>query len=132
MESYFSFSFAINDLQFSFAIMNFSPVVKIYSFYAILQENGINAELGLAASEDAILDTLSERAEKEIVSGDLNEKNLIGHCAPFLSKLCRNYNLMQNVITSNPTHTTQIHTSNDENNWEVVVRTLKAFHFQKP
>ncbi|XP_048321427.2 condensin-1 complex subunit CAP-D2 isoform X3 [Ziziphus jujuba] len=59
------------------------------------KENGINAELGLAASEDAILDTLSERAEKEIISGDFNEKNLIGHCATFLSKLCRNFSLMQ-------------------------------------
>ncbi|XP_055808723.1 condensin-1 complex subunit CAP-D2 [Solanum dulcamara] len=59
------------------------------------KDNGINAELGLAASEDAFLDTLSERAEKEIVSGLSCEKNLIGHCAPFLSKLCRNYGLMQ-------------------------------------
>lgn len=80
------------------------------SFYSILQENGINAELGLAASEDAILDTLSERAEREIVSGDLNEKNLIGHCAPFLSKLCRNFNLMQKVIA----------------NYEVVVRNTES------
>ncbi|XP_052175354.1 condensin-1 complex subunit CAP-D2 [Diospyros lotus] len=59
------------------------------------KENGINAELGLAASEDAMLDTLSERAEKEIVSGGSIDKSLIGHCAPFLSKLCRNFNLMQ-------------------------------------
>ncbi|MCD7446306.1 hypothetical protein HAX54_000116 [Datura stramonium] len=59
------------------------------------KDNGINAELGLAASEDAFLDTLSERAEKEIVSGGSCERNLIGHCAPFLSKLCRNYSLMQ-------------------------------------
>ncbi|XP_059295727.1 condensin-1 complex subunit CAP-D2 [Lycium ferocissimum] len=59
------------------------------------KDNGINAELGLAASEDAFLDTLSERAEKEIVSGSSCERNLIGHCAPFLSKLCRNYTLMQ-------------------------------------
>ncbi|KAA8518000.1 hypothetical protein F0562_015474 [Nyssa sinensis] len=58
-------------------------------------DNGINAELGLAASEDAILDTLSERAEKEIVSGGSPVKNLIGHCAPFLAKLCRNFSLMQ-------------------------------------
>lgn len=63
-----------------------------------MQDNGINAELGLAASEDAMLDTLSERAEKEIVSGVSNEKNLIGHCAPFLSKICRNFSLMQKVI----------------------------------
>lgn len=60
-----------------------------------VKENGINAELGLAASEDAILDSLSERAEKEIISGGSAEKNLIGHCAPFLSKLCRNFSLMQ-------------------------------------
>ncbi|CAN4109193.1 unnamed protein product [Withania somnifera] len=59
------------------------------------KDNGINAELGLAASEDAFLDTLSEKAEKEIVSGGSRERNLIGHCAPFLSKLCRNYSLMQ-------------------------------------
>ncbi|XP_062112016.1 condensin-1 complex subunit CAP-D2 isoform X2 [Humulus lupulus] len=59
------------------------------------KENGISAELGLAASEDAILDTLSERAEKEIVSGSFDEKNLIGCCAPFLTKICRNFSLMQ-------------------------------------
>ncbi|KAL5546545.1 hypothetical protein UlMin_006232 [Ulmus minor] len=58
------------------------------------KDNGISAELGLAASEDAILDTLTERAEKEIVSGGFDEKNLIGHCATFLSKLCRNFSLM--------------------------------------
>ncbi|XP_058107000.1 condensin-1 complex subunit CAP-D2 [Magnolia sinica] len=60
-----------------------------------VKENGINAELGLAASEDAILDALSERAEKEIVSGSSVDKSLIGCCAPFLSKLCRNFCLMQ-------------------------------------
>ncbi|GFY84745.1 binding protein [Actinidia rufa] len=32
------------------------------------KDNSINAELGIAASEDAMLDTLSERTEKEIVS----------------------------------------------------------------
>lgn len=58
-------------------------------------KESINAELGLAASEDAILDTLSDKAEKEIISGGSNEKNLIGHCALFLSKLCRNFHLMQ-------------------------------------
>jgi condensin complex subunit 1 len=63
-----------------------------------LQEIGINAELGLTASEDAILDTLSDKAEKEIVCGGSTEKNLIGHCALFLSKLCRNFSLMQKVI----------------------------------
>ncbi|KAL3637175.1 Condensin-1 complex subunit CAP-D2 [Castilleja foliolosa] len=55
----------------------------------------ISSELGLAASEDAILDSLAERAEKEIVFGGSTGKNLIGHCAPFLSKLCRNFSLMQ-------------------------------------
>ncbi|KAM7260107.1 hypothetical protein ACFE04_015848 [Oxalis oulophora] len=59
------------------------------------KDNSINAELGLAASEDAKLDMLSERAEKEIVSGDSSEKNLIGQVADFLSKLCRNFSLMQ-------------------------------------
>ncbi|KAI8559174.1 hypothetical protein RHMOL_Rhmol04G0152700 [Rhododendron molle] len=59
------------------------------------KDNGINAELGVAASEDAMLDTLSERTEKEIVSGGSTGKNLIGHCASFLSKLCRNFSLMQ-------------------------------------
>ncbi|XP_076908529.1 condensin-1 complex subunit CAP-D2-like [Bidens hawaiensis] len=59
------------------------------------KEDDINAELGVAATEDAVLDILSERAEKEIVSGASVEKNLIGYCAPFLSKLCRNFNLMQ-------------------------------------
>ncbi|XP_057947732.1 condensin-1 complex subunit CAP-D2 isoform X2 [Malania oleifera] len=59
------------------------------------KDDGINAELGLAASDDAILDMLSERAEKEIVSCVSAEKNLIAHCAPFLSKLCRNFSLMQ-------------------------------------
>ncbi|KAL6997628.1 Condensin-1 complex subunit CAP-D2 [Sarracenia purpurea var. burkii] len=59
------------------------------------KDNGINAELGIAASEDAMLDTLSERTEKEIVSGGSSEKNLIGHCATFLSKVCRNFSLMQ-------------------------------------
>nr|XP_043621850.1 condensin complex subunit 1 [Erigeron canadensis] len=58
------------------------------------KEDDINAELGVAASEDALLDILSERAEKEIV-GASTGKNLIGHCAPFLSKLCRNFSLMQ-------------------------------------
>lgn len=91
-------------------ILNFSPVICKDFFYSILQENGINAELGLAASEDAILDTLSERAEKEIISGDFDEKNLIGHCASFLSKLCRNFSLMQKVIALIP-HLPQTNTS---------------------
>lgn len=54
----------------------------------------INAELG-GMYEDAIIDSLSERAEKEIVSGGSTEKNIIGHCAPILPKICRNFNLMQ-------------------------------------
>ncbi|XP_044478360.1 condensin complex subunit 1-like [Mangifera indica] len=58
-------------------------------------DSSINAELGLAASEEAILDTLTERAEKEIVSGASNDKNLIGQCGQFLSRLCRNFSLMQ-------------------------------------
>ncbi|KAK7279107.1 hypothetical protein RJT34_24151 [Clitoria ternatea] len=59
------------------------------------KDNDINAELGFSASEDAALDALFEKAEKEIVSGGSNEKNLIGICATFLSKLCRNFGLMQ-------------------------------------
>ncbi|XP_019431612.1 PREDICTED: condensin complex subunit 1-like [Lupinus angustifolius] len=59
------------------------------------KDSDINAELGFAASEDAALDALFEKAEKEIVSGGSNEKNLIGICATFLSKLCRNFGLMQ-------------------------------------
>ncbi|KAK9726023.1 hypothetical protein RND81_05G185100 [Saponaria officinalis] len=59
------------------------------------KDGGINAELGVAASEDAILDSLADRAEKEILSGGSREKNLLGYCAPFLSKICRNFNLMQ-------------------------------------
>ncbi|KAG4402270.1 hypothetical protein GLYMA_02G157700v4 [Glycine max] len=59
------------------------------------KDNDINAELGFAASEDAALDALFEKAEKEIVSGGSNEKNLIGICATFLSKLCKNLGLMQ-------------------------------------
>ncbi|KAG2258225.1 hypothetical protein Bca52824_077519 [Brassica carinata] len=63
------------------------------------QENhSINAELGLAASDDALLDTLAERAEREIVSGGSGEKNLIGDCATFLSKLCRNFSVLQKRI----------------------------------
>ncbi|KAI4381539.1 hypothetical protein MLD38_007604 [Melastoma candidum] len=59
------------------------------------REHGINAELGLAASEDALLDSLAEKAENEIVSGSFTSKNLIGACAPFLSKLCRNFVFLQ-------------------------------------
>ncbi|KAG9458101.1 hypothetical protein H6P81_002609 [Aristolochia fimbriata] len=59
------------------------------------KESGINAELGITASEDAELDALSDRAEKEIVSCGYAVKNLIGYCAPFISKLCRSFTLMQ-------------------------------------
>lgn len=59
------------------------------------KENGISAELGLAASEDAFLDSLAEGAESEIISSSSSVKNLIGSCASFLSKLCRNFGLMQ-------------------------------------
>ncbi|XP_009139047.2 condensin complex subunit 1 isoform X1 [Brassica rapa] len=62
---------------------------------AAQENNSINAELGLAASDDALLDTLAERAEREIVSGGSGEKNLIGDCATFLSKLCRNFSVLQ-------------------------------------
>lgn len=40
---------------------------------------------------------LAERTEKEIVSGGSSEKNLIGDSASFVSKLCRNFTLMQKV-----------------------------------
>lgn len=63
-----------------------------------LQDNDISKELGLAASEDAALDALFEKAEKEIISGRSDEKNLVGICTTFLSKLCRNLGLMQKVI----------------------------------
>ncbi|ERN16221.1 hypothetical protein AMTRI_Chr01g129540 [Amborella trichopoda] len=59
------------------------------------QDNNINAELGINASDDAKLDSLSEKAEKEIVSGNNAGKNLIGLCAPVLTKLCRNFSLVQ-------------------------------------
>lgn len=59
------------------------------------KDTGINAELGVAASEDAVLDMLADRAEKEIISGNSAQKHLLGYCAPFLSKLCRNFGLMQ-------------------------------------
>ncbi|CAN1752631.1 Condensin-1 complex subunit CAP-D2 [Linum perenne] len=60
-----------------------------------LKDDNINDELGVSASEDAIIDSISERTEKEIVSGGSIDKNLLGLCAPFLSKLCRNFTLMQ-------------------------------------
>ncbi|KAK8460996.1 hypothetical protein SEVIR_2G431300v4 [Setaria viridis] len=58
------------------------------------EAQGINAELGLGATIDIAIESLAERAEKEIVCCS-SEKNLIGHCGPFLSKLCRNLTLLQ-------------------------------------
>lgn len=76
----------------------FLKVIVNPSIFLLLQESGINAELGLACTDDSVLDILSERAEKEIVSAGSVEKNLIGPCGPFLSKLCRNITLMQKVM----------------------------------
>lgn len=81
-------------VSFEEVAVTFIFICLTYSF----QDNGINAELGLAASEDAMLDGLVERAEKEIISGGNTGKNLIGHSGSFLSKLCRNFSLMQKVI----------------------------------
>lgn len=55
----------------------------------------IDAELGLAASEDARLDSLMEKTEFEIISGESNRKFLIGAMAPIVAKICRNSSLMQ-------------------------------------
>ncbi|KAL6657434.1 hypothetical protein ACP70R_005214 [Stipagrostis hirtigluma subsp. patula] len=60
------------------------------------EAQGINAELGLGATTDIAIDSLAERAEKEIVCSS-SEKNLVGHCGPFLSKLCRNLALLQKL-----------------------------------
>lgn len=60
------------------------------------QAQGINAELGLGATIDIAIEFLAEKAEKEIVCS--SGKNLIGHCGPFLSKLCRNLAFLQKVI----------------------------------
>ncbi|KAL5197064.1 hypothetical protein ABZP36_000576 [Zizania latifolia] len=59
-----------------------------------LEAQGINAELGLGATIDIAIESLAEKAEREIVSGS-SEKHLIGHCGPFLAKLCRNLTLLQ-------------------------------------
>ncbi|XP_049933825.1 condensin-1 complex subunit CAP-D2-like [Nymphaea colorata] len=59
------------------------------------KENAINRGLGLADSDDARLDSLSEQAEKDIISGGSTDKNLIGLCAPLVAKLCRNFGSMQ-------------------------------------
>ncbi|XP_051213914.1 condensin-1 complex subunit CAP-D2 [Lolium perenne] len=58
------------------------------------EAQGINAELGLGATVDIAIESLAEQAEREIVSCSC-EKNLIGHCGPFISKLCRNPTLLQ-------------------------------------
>lgn len=58
------------------------------------EAQGINAELGLGATVDIAIESLAERAEREIISSSC-EKNLIGYCGPFLSKLCRNLTLLQ-------------------------------------
>lgn len=76
--------------------MSFTQLLFKPSFF-YFQDAGINAELGITASEDAVLDILAEAAEKEIVSGGSNTKHLIGSCAHFLTKLCRNFGLMQKV-----------------------------------
>ena len=62
-----------------------------------MQEENINAELGVAASVDARIDTLQERAEKDILSVDQSRKFLIGSCAPLVAKIARNFSLMQEV-----------------------------------
>ncbi|KAF0907364.1 hypothetical protein E2562_015859 [Oryza meyeriana var. granulata] len=59
------------------------------------EAQGINAELGLGATVDIAIESLAEKAEREIVSSGSSEKNLIGHCGPFLAKLCRNLTLLQ-------------------------------------
>jgi condensin complex subunit 1 len=66
----------------------------------MVQVENIDAELGLAASEDARLDSLLERTESEIISGESNEKFLIGSKAPIVAKICRNSSLMQQVMAS--------------------------------
>jgi condensin complex subunit 1 len=58
----------------------------------------INAELGLAASEDARIDVLLEKTEKEIISGEESRRFLIGFMAPIVAKVCRNSGLMQQVL----------------------------------
>jgi len=64
--------------------------------FTLQQAQGINAELGLGATIDIAIESLAERAEKEIVCCS-SEKNLIGHCGPFLSKFCSNLTLLQKV-----------------------------------
>lgn len=63
----------------------------------MVQVESIDAELGLAASEDARLDSLLEKAESEIISGESSRTFLIGAMAPIVAKICRNSGLMQQV-----------------------------------
>ncbi|XP_024390641.1 condensin-1 complex subunit CAP-D2 isoform X6 [Physcomitrium patens] len=55
----------------------------------------IDTELGMAASEDARIDSLLERTAIEIISGDRSQKFLIDDMAPIVAKICRNSGLMQ-------------------------------------
>ncbi|KAG0620104.1 hypothetical protein M758_4G189600 [Ceratodon purpureus] len=57
--------------------------------------DSIDAELGLAASEDARIDSLLEKTESEIIFGESNKRFLIGAMAPIVAKTCRNLSLMQ-------------------------------------
>eukprot|EP00250_Pteridium_aquilinum_P008672 c18119_g1_i1 orf=229-4548(+) len=59
------------------------------------KEENISAELGVAASEDARIDVLQERTEKDIVSGGYSRKFLISSCAPLVAKVARNFSLLQ-------------------------------------
>ncbi|KAI5084153.1 hypothetical protein GOP47_0000322 [Adiantum capillus-veneris] len=59
------------------------------------KEENINAELGVAASEDVRIDILHERTEKDILSGGQSRKFLIGSCAPLVAKVARNFTLLQ-------------------------------------
>ncbi|XP_024543850.1 condensin complex subunit 1 isoform X1 [Selaginella moellendorffii] len=59
------------------------------------KDEGINAELGVAAAEDVKLDYLLEKAEREIVSGSETRKLLIGSISPLVSKLCKNSTVLQ-------------------------------------
>lgn len=65
-----------------------------------MQAESIDSELGLAASEDARLDSLLEKAESEIISGETSRKFLIGAMAPIVARICRNSGLMQQVTSS--------------------------------
>lgn len=60
---------------------------------------GINAELGLVASDDARLDNLLEKSESEIVSGGKAEKTLISLVAPVVAKLCKQFVRVPQVTT---------------------------------